>query len=1564
VISPAVGAAFRATKGTPPWVMGGFVFFLSCFALAQTPERNARARAVDALAKGRPRDAVALLEAQVEADPGAVELMDLLGRAYQRAGEAAKATETAERLLRAFPERHTTRLWLAQLLETLGRRDEAESHYGWLADAPADAPVVPADTATLARLGLARVLLAARRFVEVREVVEPLLNVNPHGEAAGLEVRSLEEEGLLDRAIETARLRMEVLPEAKMRLASLLRRRGLRAYREADLERATVELREAAFLAPEPPVLQDLATILKAAGNREEAVQTLWSVIASEGPLAPAAEVLGVLLLECGRSAEALGLAASAIERDPRARFAQILRLKALAAQGRELEAARETGRLGREHGTDSEWATAVVAALGAMEKPEAAIESWLRAVPRPPPESRAPLVHLLLKVGGRALREGDASRALDLHRQAFGLAAEDAPVRRALARAQRSLGNPGAALRVLEPLVKTAEPDTEDIEEAARALRALGRFTEGIDLVRQGLDREPKATDLRRLFWWLLQDSGREQELRNALDPEGLAQVEPRDGRVAAAILDRRCDQAPFREILAQWRARLPDEPALRRVEARALRAQGRASQARGDLAKAITLHRASLELDPRSASGHRDLFYLLREAGDSNAAIEALKEALRLEPTSLRSLALLVQTLREETRFREAREVLRQIRPPLVADAPLRLEAAQLDFAEGDFDRAATGARALAAETTDETTALAARRLQANALTRGGRFIEALSVLKDLAFAAPGDTRLLGRLARTAFHAGNEEWAMQAIEELRVRFPDEAAADTALADYFFEQGGLERARGYLRRHLALRPRDAERWSLLGEVDLRRKDPRAAREAFMAALEVSPHDGRAYQGLALAALRLGDHEEAVATCEAMLGMNPSHRPASITRLESLESRGDFVGAMHEWERAVQLFPPALDLLLSRVRLLSARGRLDEALNEARKILDGATDGSLPILLYHGITADFETNAMPAPLFRDQMRALAKAGYRTVGLGDVESWLQGKRPLPERAILITFDDARHDNLMTADGILAEFGMQAVQFVPTVLVRGLRGYHMSWSDLRRLAASGRWEFGSHGHLAHRRVRTDSAGSEGLFLVSRRWLSEESRLEGPEEMERRLEEDYRRSRETLSTEMGLEDVSAYAFPFGSFGQLDLTNEPGAFRMNLCAVRKHFRLAFYQAETAYNLRWKSPFLVRYRVPENWDGETLLAYLRKKHPLIQARLECARLLSWMGRYSESLEETTQAAALGAPEEEILHIRAGALLGKGDRPGAAAELRRLLVLDPADPRALERIEKIEREERPVASLRADAWWDGDDGYVFRQVVRGESNVLPWLRLHGEMEHATYGESGLESVDAIAGEGGALATLSGPLQIAGAFGGTWFDGSKDTPLYSSAVRYRGLDWLAIEAEAAGGAVETLRAVRDGTRLDSQSLLAAFLFTPDDRILLSYRHGFYSDGNRRNTGRWEYGRRVLTSPALRVGYDGSFDDTLMDTAAYYSPNDLHVHRAFGRLEYTPSDRFRLDARLGLGYGWEDGHGRLVGSGTVGAHWLLHRNFEISGEVSHFRNPRYWSSEVVLGLTYRF
>jgi glycosyltransferase involved in cell wall biosynthesis/peptidoglycan/xylan/chitin deacetylase (PgdA/CDA1 family) len=153
----------------------------------------------------------------------------------------------------------------------------------------------------------------------------------------------------------------------------------------------------------------------------------------------------------------------------------------------------------------------------------------------------------------------------------------------------------------------------------------------------------------------------------------------------------------------------------------------------------------------------------------------------------------------------------------------------------------------------------------------------------------------------------------------------------------------------------------------------------------------------------------------------------------------------------------------------------------------ARLARQATSTGSALVLAFHAV-ADLGDDpilaeyGVPPRRFAEHLDALAQRGWRFVDLDAVLAALNGRAELPERALLVTFDDAYVDLLSEAAPILAERGIPAIAFA----VAGLTGGTNKWDQplgarelrlldadgLRALPAAG-IEVGSHG-MNHRQL----------------------------------------------------------------------------------------------------------------------------------------------------------------------------------------------------------------------------------------------------------------------------------------------------------------------------------------------------------------------------------------------------------------------------------------------------------------------------------------------------------
>ncbi|WP_405926157.1 polysaccharide deacetylase family protein [Streptomyces sp. NBC_00035] len=134
-------------------------------------------------------------------------------------------------------------------------------------------------------------------------------------------------------------------------------------------------------------------------------------------------------------------------------------------------------------------------------------------------------------------------------------------------------------------------------------------------------------------------------------------------------------------------------------------------------------------------------------------------------------------------------------------------------------------------------------------------------------------------------------------------------------------------------------------------------------------------------------------------------------------------------------------------------------------------------NGPVPILMYHSIAqrpndATRELSVTP-DAFAEQMALLHDQGFTPVGTARLAaSWREGG-PLPERPVLVTFDDGYEGVHRHGLPVLAKHGFAATLFVSTGWIRGSYDTGgsldtmLDWDQVRELAAE-QVEIGGHSH----------------------------------------------------------------------------------------------------------------------------------------------------------------------------------------------------------------------------------------------------------------------------------------------------------------------------------------------------------------------------------------------------------------------------------------------------------------------------------------------------------------
>jgi peptidoglycan/xylan/chitin deacetylase (PgdA/CDA1 family) len=134
---------------------------------------------------------------------------------------------------------------------------------------------------------------------------------------------------------------------------------------------------------------------------------------------------------------------------------------------------------------------------------------------------------------------------------------------------------------------------------------------------------------------------------------------------------------------------------------------------------------------------------------------------------------------------------------------------------------------------------------------------------------------------------------------------------------------------------------------------------------------------------------------------------------------------------------------------------------------------------TVPVLMYHSVTetppASTRRLSVHPDAFAHQLALLRRRGCTTLPFGEFAAAVEARRPVPERSVVLTFDDGYADFYDTVLPLLQAHGFTATLFVTTgwLADAGDRAAGrpldrmLSWGQLRELAAAG-IEIGAHSH----------------------------------------------------------------------------------------------------------------------------------------------------------------------------------------------------------------------------------------------------------------------------------------------------------------------------------------------------------------------------------------------------------------------------------------------------------------------------------------------------------------
>lgn len=228
--------------------------------------------------------------------------------------------------------------------------------------------------------------------------------------------------------------------------------------------------------------------------------------------------------------------------------------------------------------------------------------------------------------------------------------------------------------------------------------------------------------------------------------------------------------------------------------------------------------------------------------------------------------------------------------------------------------------------------------------------------------------------------------------------------------------------------------------------------------------------------------------------------------------------------------RPLRLFPL---LLIPLLLVAGCSHRREEPQGGQAQAAQALPPRLVHVLCYHNLTdsprSDYDVK--PAD-FTAQMQVLKDGGYGVISCRQLADYLGNVEDLPEKSVVISFDDGWKSVLTTAKPILDQFGFKPVLFVNPVSIGGKN--YLSWQDLKALMQAG-YEIDSH--------TTTHAN-----------LTKKPKSQSLAEFQDSVREEIEKSYNVIAEELGQAPV-ALAYPFGNYDEFVMrTTKEIGYRLGL--------------------------------------------------------------------------------------------------------------------------------------------------------------------------------------------------------------------------------------------------------------------------------------------------------------------------------------------------------------------------------------------------------------------------
>ena len=178
----------------------------------------------------------------------------------------------------------------------------------------------------------------------------------------------------------------------------------------------------------------------------------------------------------------------------------------------------------------------------------------------------------------------------------------------------------------------------------------------------------------------------------------------------------------------------------------------------------------------------------------------------------------------------------------------------------------------------------------------------------------------------------------------------------------------------------------------------------------------------------------------------------------------------------------------------------------------------------IPVLMYHKVGDDKDNDAViREDLFREQMKFLKDNGYNPLTMEQLYEYVVNGAAVPEKPVVLTFDDGYADTYSIVYPIMKEYGFPATVFINP----GDIGTRLTWDQVREMHKNG-----------------ITISNHGFQHIEMGQLSEAKQIEN-----------ITKAQEALAKEVGIKDNPWFCYPYGDKNEFtDAATKKAGIKMSM--------------------------------------------------------------------------------------------------------------------------------------------------------------------------------------------------------------------------------------------------------------------------------------------------------------------------------------------------------------------------------------------------------------------------